>query len=278
MERYEGQMLQGERALFDKHEIKIIACHFQNGESPLKEGSDIFVDSSTFSWKYPLWYCNNVVVKDSLFEIDARAGIWYTNNIEVSNTKFISPKMFRRCKGVSLVNVEFGNGEETLWECEDIHMKDIKSKGNYLLMNSKNIRVSNLVLNGNYPFDGCENVEITDSILNSKDAFWNCKNIIVRNCTIKGEYLGWNSQNVTFENCTIESLQGLCYMKNLIMRNCVLKNTTLAFEYSSLDVQINSSIGSVKNPSCGTIECKGIDELIMEDDKIDPSKTKFIYR
>ena len=39
-------------------------------------------------------------------------------------------------------------------------------------------------------------------------------------------------------NCTIESLQGMCYIENLKMVNCKLINTTLAFEYSTVDAQI----------------------------------------
>lgn len=98
------------------------------------------------------------------------------------------------------------------------------------------------------------------------------------NCTIKGEYIGWNSSNIVFENCTIESLQGFCYMKNVVLRNCKLINTTLAFEYSTVDCEVNSTIDSVKNPSSGKIVSYGIKELIMEVDRIDPSKTILITK
>ena len=43
-------------------------------------------------------------------------------------------------------------------------------------------------------------------------------------------------------NCTIESLQGMCYIDNLVMKNCKLLNTTLAFEYSTIDVEITDGI------------------------------------
>ena len=87
---------------------------------------------------------------------------------------------------------------------------------------------------------------------------------------ISGEYLGWNSKNLTLINCTIESLQGMCYIDNLVMKNCTLINTTLAFEYSNVDVQINGKIDSVINPSRGIIRADEIGELIMEKDKINP--------
>ena len=79
-------------------------------------------------------------------------------------------------------------------------------------------------------------------------------------------------------NCTIESLQGLCYIDNLVMKNCKLINTTLAFEYSSVDADITGEVDSVMNPSSGRISAEAIKELIMEKDKIDPEKTQIIVR
>ena len=95
---------------------------------------------------------------------------------------------------------------------------------------------------------------------------------------ISGEYLGWNAKNLTLINCTIESLQGLCYIENLVMRNCKLLNTTLAFEYSTVDADIVGKIDSVLNPSGGVIRADYIDELMIEKDKVDPGKTRIICR
>jgi len=79
-------------------------------------------------------------------------------------------------------------------------------------------------------------------------------------------------------NCTIESLQGMCYIDHLVMKNCKLLNTTLAFEYSTVDAEITGKIDSVMNPSSGVIRADSINELIVEKDKVDPLKTKIIYR
>lgn len=273
MEEIKSKNFTGERSLFSKKDLALDGCVFGEGESPLKEGENIKILHSSFGWKYPLWYGKNIIVENCKFFEMARAGIWYTSNIKVSDTVFDSPKMFRRCNNVQLNNVQFMKGEETFWNCENVKLLDLSSKGPYFGMNSKNIRVERLNLDGNYPFDGAENIEIHDSVMNSKDAFWNCHNIKVVNCTIKGEYLGWNSTDVTFIDCTIESLQGFCYMKNVKLINCTLTNTTLAFEYSSVDAKVNSVIDSVKNPLSGVIVCKGIKKLIMEKEHVDPSKT-----
>ena len=137
--------------------------------------------------------------------------------------------------------------------------------------------IDGLTLYGDYSFDGVENVEIHNSKLLSKDAFWNSDHVTVYDSFISGEYLGWNAKNLTLINCTIESLQGMCYIDNLIMKNCKLINTTLAFEYSSVDAQIDSKVDSVLNPSSGVIRAKHIDHLIIEKDKVDITKTKIIF-
>ena len=263
----------GERALFMSRDLTIQYSTFADGESPLKESSNLELDNCLFRWKYPLWYCKNVHLKEcTLFDM-ARAGIWYTDNISVEDTMIEAPKNFRRCDGIKLTNVDFSHAAETLWSCNNVEMNNVTAVGDYFAMNTNNITADNFRLTGNYSFDGSHNVTIRNSRLLSKDAFWNTDNVTVENSFISGEYLGWNARNLTLINCTIESLQGMCYIDNLVMKNCRLINTTLAFEYSSVEADIRGKINSVMNPSSGTITADSIDELIIEKDKVDPSKT-----
>lgn len=278
MKKISEKSLQGERALFQSMNLEIENCVFENGESPLKESKNITITDTIFRWKYPLWYCQNIIVKNSTLLENARSGIWYTDTITVTNSIIEAPKAFRRAKNIHLVNVMMPNALETFWNCQDIQLETVNAKGDYFGLDSQNIKVNNLHLSGNYSFDGCKDVEIHDSILLSKDAFWNCENVTVYNSKIIGEYLGWNSKNITFINCTIESLQGLCYIENLKMINCKLMNTSLAFEYSSVEATIDSHIDSVKNPKSGKIVANSIGELIMDDAKINPANTSIIYQ
>lgn len=272
------EYLTGERALFQGKDLQIYDTVFADGESPLKESHNIDLVGSLFKWKYPLWYSSNITLKNcTLFEM-ARAGIWYTNEISVADTIIEAPKNFRRCQGVTLQNVTFPNAVETLWNCKDITMENVTAKGDYFAMNCHNMKIQDFQLVGNYSFDGAENVGIHNARMLSKDAFWNSDHVTVYDSFISGEYLGWNAKNLTLVNCTIESLQGMCYIDNLIMKNCKLVNTTLAFEYSTVDADITSKIDSVLNPSGGTICAEYIDELIIERDKVDPEKTKIVCR
>ena len=271
-----GGRLTGERALFHAKDLTIKDTIFDDGESPLKESQNIELLGCMFKWKYPLWYCKHIVAKDCQWFDMARAGVWYTDDLYVENAMIQAPKNFRRCKDIVLKNVDFFHAEETLWNCNDVKLMNVTAKGDYFAMNTNNMYISDFRLDGNYSFDGCKNVEIHNATLLSKDAFWNSENVTVYDSFISGEYLGWNARNLTLINCTIESLQGMCYIDNLVMKNCKLLNTTLAFEYSTVDAEIASGIESVMNPASGTIKASYIKELIMEKDKVDITKTNII--
>lgn len=271
-----GGRFTGERALFHVKDLSIKDAIFDDGESPLKESQNIELLGCMFKWKYPLWYCKHIVAKECKWFDMARAGVWYTDDLYVENAMIQAPKNFRRCKDIVLKNVDFFHAEETLWNCNNVKLMNVTAKGDYFAMNSNDMYISDFKLDGNYSFDGCRNVELHNATLLSKDAFWNSENITVYDSFISGEYLGWNAKNLTLINCTIESLQGMCYIDNLVMKNCKLLNTTLAFEYSTVEAEIASGIESVINPTSGTIKAEYIKELIMEKDKVDVSKTNII--
>ncbi|MCM1536877.1 MAG: DUF3737 family protein [bacterium] len=278
MKEIRQEFLTGERALFQGEYLRICDTIFDDGESPLKESHDIDLLGSMFKWKYPLWYAKNITVKKCTWFEMARAGVWYTDHITVEDSAIEAPKNFRRCHDIKLKNVSMPDAAETLWQCDDVKMEDVTAKGDYFAMNSRNMEIDNLTLYGNYSFDGAKDVTIRNAKLLSKDAFWNSENVTVYDSFISGEYLGWNAKNLTLINCTVESLQGMCYIENLVMKNCKLLNTTLAFEYSTVDAEIDGKIDSVLNPSGGTIRADKIGELKIEKDKVDPAKTKIICR
>lgn len=276
MKEIKQEILTGERALFQGQQLRIFDTIFADGESPLKESRNIELSGSMFKWKYPLWYAKDITVKNCTWFEMARAGVWYTDRILVEDSAIEAPKNFRRCHDVTLSNVSFANAAETLWRCDGVNLEHVTARGDYFAMNSRNIVIRDLTIYGNYSFDGAGNVEIHNSRLLSKDAFWNSENVTVYDSFISGEYLGWNAKNLTLVNCTVESLQGMCYIDNLVMKNCRLLNTTLAFEYSTVDAEIVGKVDSVLNPSGGVIRADEIGELTIEKDKVDPTKTKII--
>ncbi len=277
MNLIKGKIFSEERALFSAKNIEVVDCTFKDGESPLKESNTVSLSDSTFMWKYPLWYsenitCNNVTLKET-----ARSGIWYTKNITMNNCEIIAPKTFRRSEKITLNGCNLSNALETMWGCKHIKINKGYIKGDYFGMNSEDIFIDGIKIDGNYAFDGGKNITVNNSTLNSKDVFWNCENVKATNCTINGEYLGWNSKNVTFINCTIISHQGFCYMENVRLINCKIINSDLIFEYcKDIYAEIKSHIDSVKNPISGYIHAESIGTLILDKHFIDPTRTKIV--
>lgn len=268
------QRFTGERSLFNSQDLVITDSIFEDGESPLKESRDLDIKDTIFRWKYPLWYCENVVAENMTLVDTARSGIWYTNNITIKNSLIQAPKTFRRGHDLYLENVVLADAQESFWNCQGIKLLNVQVNGNYFGMNSEDVHAKKLNLVGNYAFDGAKNLVIRDSKILSKDAFWNCENVTVYNSTIIGEYLGWNSKKIRFVNCYIESKQGMCYIEDLEVAGGKIVNTNLAFEYSTVKVKVTSAIDSIKNPLSGSITANEIKEIILEKNHVDPAATK----
>ena len=262
--------------MFGAKGINFINCIFEDGESPLKHSSNLKLNECVFAYKYPLWYASDITLNGGYLEPLARAGMWYSTNLSFKDVLINAPKSFRKSSQISLENVNFSDAAETLWGCVDVKIKNVFAKGDYFGANSENLEVDGLNLDGNYCFDSCKNLHIINSKLISKDAFWNCENVVAQNCLISGEYLAWNAKNVTLINCTIKSLQALCYVENLVVKDCIFMDTSLAFEYSSVDVSTKSCIKSVKNPKSGIIRAGKIEEIIIDGSLVDASKIEII--
>lgn len=275
--QHEQKLFTGERALYMEQNASIMDSTFSDGESPLKESRHIELSGSSFRWKYPLWYSKDAQLNQCVLSDTGRAGVWYSDMVTMKNTVIEAPKTFRRSKNITLEQVSMPNASETLWMCEAVCLRHVTVHGSYFAMNSSVICADDLTLTGDYAFDGCKNVKIRNAKMLCKDAFWNCDNVTVEDSYLSGEYIGWNSKNLTFINCTIESLQGLCYIENLTLKNCKLLNTSLAFEFcSNIHAEVTTVIDSIKNPVSGIIKAKGINEIILDSELIDPSKTEII--
>jgi len=263
----------GERPLFASHGLRLENVTIHVGESALKECSDITAERCRFEGKYPFWHVDGFRVERCEFTPGARAALWYSRNLVMLDTKVDAPKMFREMSGLRLQNVQLADAQETLWYCRDISLQDVSADhADYILKNCENIRISNFRLNGNYSFQYSRNVEIHDSVMNTKDAFWETDNVTVYDSVLNGEYLGWHSRNLTLINCTISGTQPLCYAENLTLKNCSFTpDADLAFEYSSVNAELNSPVTSVKNPLTGRIRMKSVGQIILDENIKQPA-------
>ena len=264
----ENKTFDMERALYGSREIIVKNCSFDgpaDGESALKESSDIQVSQSFFNLRYPFWHDDRLKITDSEMTELCRAALWYSSDIEIKDTKLYGIKALRECSrvkmyGCDVISPEFG------WSVQEIEMKECKVQSEYFMMRSNRLKFSNVYLKGKYSFQYIEDSVFEDCTFDTKDAFWHAKNVIVRDSVVKGEYLAWYCENVTFENCKIIGTQPLCYCKNLRLINCEMIDTDLCFEKSEVEAEITNPVISIKNPLSGHIYVPCVEEIIRDDE------------
>lgn len=261
------QTFDEERALYGSKGLEVRSCRFDgpaDGESALKESSDISVRDCFFNLRYPFWHVNGLVIEGSLMTELCRAALWYSHDIKISDTKMHGIKALRECSdvtitGCDIVSPEFG------WSVDHMDMTDSNVISEYFMMRSSGLRFENVKLSGKYSFQYITDSVFTNCTFDTKDAFWHARNVTVKDSVINGEYLAWYSEDVVFENCTIRGTQPLCYCKGLRLINCLMEDCDLSFEKSDVEAEIVSSVVSIKNPSSGRIKVKSLSELIMDD-------------
>ena len=256
----------GERPLFASRNLRLENVTIHAGESALKNCANIEALNCTFEGKYPFWHVDGFRVENCLFTPGARAALWYSKNLVMKDTQVDAPKMFREMDGITITNVKIPDGQETLWHCANVKIREMEiKKADNLFMHSHDIMIEEYYQEGNYSFQYCRNVEIRNAIINSKDAFWGTENVTIYDSEINGEYLGWHSKRLRLVRCKISGTQPLCYAKDLVIEDCIMaSDCDLAFEDSEVNAVISSPVTSVKNPMKGSIKAKSIGEIIID--------------
>ncbi len=266
MKIIEGQCFDEERSLYALRETAVKNCIFAgkaDGESVLKECSNIEVENCSFSLRYPLWHATDLRLCGSYMDGASRAPIWYCNNGIISDCDINGIKALRECKNIRISKSKIVSSEFA-WKCDGITVSDCDISSEYLFLDSNNVRLTDVNMQGKYSFQYMRNLHIENCILNTKDAFWHSENVTVENSVVNGEYLGWFSKGLTLINCRISGTQPLCYCENLRLIDCTMENTDLSFEYSDVRADIKGTVMSVKNPRSGYIKADGIGEIISE--------------
>ena len=271
MKEIKNLILDEERALYNLSDAKVENVKFDgpaDGESALKECSNVIIENCFFNLRYPLWHVDTFELSNSEMTEKCRAAIWYSKNMKINDCNLKGIKALRECQNIKITNTRIESFEFG-WKSNNIKFENVDLLGEYLFFDSSNICTNNFNLQGKYSFQYVKNLEINDSYLDTKDAFWHAENVVVRNSTIKGEYLGWYSKNLTLINCKIIGTQPLCYCENLKLVDCTTESCDLAFEYSEASGNIIGSIDSVKNLLKGTIEVDAVGKIINDDVKYD---------
>lgn len=274
------QAFGGERPLFESHGLRLENVTITEGESGLKECSDIECDHCHFEGKYPLWHVDRSIITHCYFAPGSRSAIWYSNDMQMSDCIIDGPKFFREMRHLQLHNVTINDADETFWNIDGLELDNVVlHEGTYPFMGSRNIRIDHLRSDSKYVFQYVRDVVIRNANIVTKDAFWEVENVTIYDSYLDGEYLGWHSKNLRLVNCHIGGEQPLCYAHDLMLENCTFdEESDRAFEYSTVHADIRGTVKSVKNPASGLIVADGFGEIILDENIKGPADCKIVVR
>lgn len=266
MEIIKDKEFGGERPLFESHNLRLENVTIREGESAIKECSDIEAYDCRFEGNYPFWHVHNFRIERCYFDVGGRSALWYSDNLVMKDTVIDAPKMFREMENIDLENVVINDADEIFWRCRNIRIRNLKlHDGTYPFMFSENIEVDGLESDSKYVFQYVKNAVIRNAKITTKDAFWEVENVTIYDSELNGEYLGWHSKNLRLVNCHITGEQPLCYAHDLVLENCTFgADCDRAFEYSTLHADIRGSITNIKNPTSGRIVADEIGSVTID--------------
>ena len=255
-----------ERALYGSKDLELKNCAFDgpaDGESAIKECSNIKAENIYFNLRYPCWHVHGITINDSVMTDKCRAALWYSDHIDINNTKMHGVKALRECSDVTIRNSDIISPEFG-WSVNNLPINNSHAESEYFMMRSSDLPFENVSFKGKYSFQYVKNAEIKNCRFDTKDAFWHSENITVRDSIINGEYLAWYSKNLKLINCTITGTQPFCYCDGLVLENCIMNDTDLCFERSDVNATVHSDVISIKNPLSGTINVRSVGEIIRD--------------
>ena len=174
MKIIEKQSFDEERALYGSEDVIVRNCRFDgpaDGESALKECSNIEVENCFFNLRYSLWHDHILTVRNSEMTELCRAALWYSDHIDIQGVRMNGIKALRECRDVSIDNCDIVSPEFG-WSVEGLVMEDCTAESEYFLMRSAGLRLKNLRMKGKYSFQYIQNAVLENCTLDTKDAFW----------------------------------------------------------------------------------------------------------
>ena len=273
MKTIKKQHFEGERPLFGQHDLRLEEVTIGEGESAIKECSNIEAYDCHLWGKYPFWHVHGFTISRCQFDAGARSALWYSDHLNMTDTRIDAPKMFREMKDIKLENVVINDADETFWRCRNIEARNLElHDGTYPFMFSENIKIDGLKSDSKYVFQYCKNVELHNAHIVTKDSFWECENITIYDSVLDGEYLAWHSKNVRLVNCRLAGEQLLCYADQLVLENCTFdKACDRVFEYSNVEADIRGHIENIKNPTSGHIVADSVGSITIDENIKQPA-------
>ena len=135
----------GERPLFECHNVNLNNVVITDGESGIKECSNIVADNCKFYGKYPFWHVKGSVITNCYFAPGSRSAIWYSDNMVMKDCIIDGPKFFREMHNLKLEHVTLNDADETFWGIDGLVLNNVTlHEGTYPFMHCNNIKVNGL--------------------------------------------------------------------------------------------------------------------------------------
>ena len=142
-----------ERALYGSRDIIVQDCSFDgpaDGESALKECSDVQAERCFFNLRYPFWHNHGLEIHGSEMTELCRAAIWYSDHITITDTKLYGIKALRECADVKMKNCDIISPEFG-WSVRGIDMEDCTAQSEYFMMRSTDLCFKNVQMKASIP-------------------------------------------------------------------------------------------------------------------------------
>ena len=268
MKTIANQVYDEERALYGVSNVHILDCTFDgpaDGESAVKESSDIVAERCSFNLRYPFWHVHGLDIRECHMSEGCRAALWYSDRVSVTGSRLHGVKAFRECRDVLVRNCDI-KSDEFGWFSREFVMEDCTVESNYFMLHAGNLAFDRVRFKGKYALQYLHDCVFDHCDITSRDAFWHADHVLVRNSVLRGEFLGWYSDHLVLEHCRILSSQPLCYCNSLKLIDCEIIDSDLCFEKSDVDAVITTPVDSIKNPRSGRIVVPAVEEIIRDDE------------
>ena len=101
----------GERPLFASRDLRLENVIIREGESAIKECSNIEAFDCRFEGNYPFWHVHGFRIERCYFDIGGRSALWYSDHLMMRDTVIDAPKMFREMSVLDLENVTLNDAD-----------------------------------------------------------------------------------------------------------------------------------------------------------------------
>ena len=144
----------GERPLFESHNLRMENITISDGESAIKECTNLEADGCKFYGKYPWWHVDGTLHDGTYPFMGCR-------NVEIDGLVSDSKYVFQYVKHAVIRNAKITT-KDSFWETEDITVYDSVLDGEYLGWHSKNLRLVRCHIAGEQPLCYAENLVLED--------------------------------------------------------------------------------------------------------------------